>query len=449
MNLLNQYKNIKQELEINTRQIDSNSLIHENIYKKLLQLWKDSIKSGELEIAIRTDDLHYINYVKRYENVDNWNQWQNDTLQTRIELSDLVEKLTPLNNIKKTKNGKFFIVYIAHSGLAHEAQIARNLKSLREAGNHLEYEIIYLTGTDKYREQAEDMFQTNKIRYLKGQSISSAAEILNKIVQEQNPQTIIYPSIFWFAYWMSLFIQHPNQKFLQMKYYPLHAGRIAVWAGGQRDHEQYYNINGCDFEQLPVLNPGSIGSGTDTLKKDAFTKKVTLGSISRPEKTSNPKYNQFINKILNINKNSQYLYTCKSNSLHLVPDYIKNHDQSINLGWVKPLEVIDYFNIYLEPFPWGGGDMTFLALSRGIPYLILKTRESEDFGLWSFLKLIQENKDPILDYSFCDDLPTLELRIAELITNSDLRKQLGYAWKRAIHKHDSGGNEKWLNFLTH
>jgi hypothetical protein len=115
---------------------------------------------------------------------------------------------------------------------------------------------------------------------------------------------------------------------------------------------------------------------------------------------------------------------------------------------VNPIESISEFSIYLEPFPWGGGEMTLLALEAGLPYLTLETQENVRFGIYGFLRAASEGKDPILQTSFCRSPSELLNRVNLLIKNPDLRHDLGQGWQNAITSYSPPSLDSWYSLFN-
>lgn len=431
--------NIKQELSDKT-----------TLHRDLLAQWEAAIAEGDLEKAVRLDSIHYEKLVKRYEDVTYWDNWQSDTLASRNKLSIQFDKISPLRPKSHNLENKFAIVFHNFSGLAHETQLARNLSYLRKMVQPLNFEVIYLFGDDLGNSELASKIYDIKpeaIHFLSAGWYVEAGQKLDFLVQRHKYHSILYPTVFWMAYWMSLFVSHSNQKFLQMKYYPLHAGRIKYWAGGQRNEVNFYQIRNCQFEQLPILDLKLSVELLENKTQETLPEKITIGSISRPEKIANNEYNMFIFSLVNQHADWLYLYTGKPESLSILPEYIRNHPRAQPLGWVDPLRVIHQFSIYLEPFPWGGGEMTLLALGSGRPYLTLETEESMRFGICPFIKIIANQQDEILQFSFCSSLEELKDRLVKLAADADLRLRLGEAWKKAVASYQPKGIERWIDFL--
>jgi len=418
------------------------------LHQYCLQNWTDAIYNGDFERAISFDVAHYIELVKKNEDVNYWNKWQSDTLNTRRLLVENFNKKLPLQIPVNDGINRFIIVHYQYSGLAHETQLARNMDWLRKNGVNFNVEIVYLFGPNNNKKIASALYGVpiNSIHFLESNNFLEAGECLHKLTFNNKIQGIIYPSIFYMAFWMSLFVAHGNQKFIQMKYYPFHSGRIKHWFGGYRTFEERYSINGFEFEQLPVLDLQLTKK--NSFQKFSSNKYLTIGSISRPEKISDNGYNDFIHDLLNRYPSVTYLYTGRPETISVIPEKVRNHPRSNALGWVDPVIAISQFSIYLEPFPWGGGDMTFLALEHGLPYLTLATKENIDFGVFGFIKHLARDNDPILQFSFCSSITELNDRLRKLILDPSLRFELGQAWRKSILNYRPPLVDNWKHLFT-
>lgn len=420
----------------------------ESFHRFALESWTAAVNSGDFERAVAFDQLHYNELVKKFEDVSYWDRWQADTLEPRRALTRRMELLIPLALPESDGSNRFLIVHHNYSGLAHETQLARNMAWLKAHDVDFNVEIVYLFGPSDRRSLASKLYglPPDGIHYLSAANYQQAAERLSRLAQTRSAQGIIYPTTFFMAFWMSVFVPHANQKFVQMKYYPLHAGRMSRWAGGYRGPGKHYRIHGCDYEQLPILDLQI--AKRELPFSQAQSGAVSIGSISRPEKVGNPAYNQFILALLKKHPQLSYLYTGRPDALSAIPDSVRNHPRSKSLGWVNPVDAISTFNIYLEPFPWGGGEMTLLALEAGLPYLTLETEESIRFGIYGFIKCMAEGKDPILQFSFCKSIEQLHERVAVLLSDPQRREQLGRAWREAVLNYTPPGLESWHSLLN-
>jgi hypothetical protein len=404
------------------------------VHQTLLEEWHKAVDLGDLERAIDIDNFHYNELVKKNEQVAYWDRWQSETLPHRRRLTASISAQRPSLDVVDTGERRCLIVYHNCSGLAHETQFARNVAWLRDHDTPVNIEVAYLFGPDKGRHQAAKLFgiRPESVHYLKATSHLNAAELLDLLAAYLAPHSIIYPSLFFLAFWMSLFVPHPNQKFVQMKYYPWHTGRIKTWFGGYRNSETYYRINSCNFVQLPVLDLQLSKSPQLGQRAQIDQGAVQVGSISRPEKLTDQHYNSLILDLLARHRTVRYLYTGREDSRTLIPGATVLHERSVWLGWVDPISAIQQFDIYLEPFPWGGGDMSLLALEAARPYLTLSSKENLRFGIYSLIKYIADQGDPILQFSFCRNVLQLGQRLDLLVNDSDLRQKLGNAWRDAV-----------------
>lgn len=420
------------------------------IHQSLLSKWLIAVDSGEFDKAIQLDFYHYSHLVKSTEDIQFWNRWQQDTHGARMELSRRILQVAPDRPMPRCSvTDKFAIVNHNYSGLAHEVQLSRNIQFLRRQGMHLDFDVIYLFDSfPDARQRAAQLYKIpeSNLIFLSADSYEKAADRLDLACRRFSYRTVIYPSIFIMAFWMSLFNSHPRQKFLQMKYYPWQAGRIAQWAGGRRSGGECYSINGFEFLQLETLDLEAEYTPVG-LVSSSEPKGITFGSISRPEKIANPDYNCFIQSVLSDRHDITYLYAGRQEGIHAIPNTIRQMPNAEYIGWVEPEVAIKDFAIYLEPFPWGGGEMSFLALKSGVPYLSLGTEENIRFGLFDFLRLIADSGPDLLQYSFCNTQEELRGKLLQLADDPALRHMLGDAWRTHIASWRPSDLDTWHNFL--
>jgi len=423
-----------------------------DMHSELLKAWEFALESKNINSAARIDLQHYDTLVKPNEDYIMWDKWQADTFSTRKKIQIEYQKILKTNLIKS--GNKFLIVHHNYSGLANETQLARNINFIKEKFRDLEFEVAYLfAGNLSQQKAATKLYNLpeTSIYFLQSKSYPDAGNRLNWLVNNKKYSSVIYPSIFFMAFWMSLFVNHCNQKFLQMKYFPRQVGRISTWACGRKNSEIHFNNLEDKFIQLSVLNLKiSDDQYTENQVKivNDNAKKINFGSISRPEKITDSDYNKLILELIESNPKIMYYYTGKEEKCQAIPEKIRQHPQTLSLGWVEPEKVINDFDIYLEPFPWGGGDMTLLALQMGRPYLILDTPQNRTVGIYNFIEYLSKDQDTILNFSFCKDLNTLKNRFSLLIKDSTLRERLGKAWASAINDYRPNDIEEWIKFLT-
>jgi glycosyltransferase involved in cell wall biosynthesis len=198
---------------------------------------------------------------------------------------------------------------------------------------------------------------------------------------------------------------------------------------------------------LPILDL-KPSLGIQKITNPNNLERLSLGSISRPEKICDEIYNKFIADALKRHPNLDYLYTGRESALEIIPLEIRKNPRCISLGWVDPVRAIANFSIYLEPFPWGGGEMTLLAMQAGLPYLTLVTEENKLFGIYGFIERIAYRGDPLLQYSFCSTHIELTQRLDKLIEDHELRLKLGDAWRQAVEDFQPHSLESWRRLFN-
>jgi hypothetical protein len=427
---------------------------NDEIHSKLLAQLIFAVESGDINRAVGIDFKHYNELVKPNESQYYWDLWQNDTNFLRQAITKNFLKILP-NSINK-KKGRTLIVHHNYSGLAHETQLARNLEFLRKSGVFFELEVAYLFyGNLKQQKAASKLYQIqdNAVYFLQSKSYVDAGNKLNWLTSNKDYTSVIYPSIFQMAFWISLYVSHENQKFLQMKYFPKQVGRIKTWGCGRKNSERIYLNNNEKFIQLSLLNPNLLNVNTNTDTNDNKINQliqndlIKFGSISRTEKISDIEYNETILQLLKENIKTQYIFTGRDDKINAIESRVRLHPRAHPLGWVNPNSTIHLFDIYLEPFPWGGGDMTFLALSEARPYLILDTPQNRVVGVYSTLEFLAENGPEILNSSFCNNIDELKMRFSKLVNNKEFRNELGMAWSETMLKYEPNDINEWVNFI--
>jgi hypothetical protein len=175
----------------------------------------------------------------------------------------------------------------------------------------------------------------------------------------------------------------------------------------------------------------------------------TFGSISRIEKMTDPTYQSFVFKLLGEFHDLSYLYTGHIEGRDLLDPRITRHPRAKFLGWVVPEDVITHYSVYLESFPWGGGDMSLLAAQNGVPYLILDTPENRRVGIYALMRYIATRSGhSVLDKCFCSDLEGLRTTFSELHADADLRRHMGHAWAEAVSTYQPPDIDAWARFFT-
>jgi hypothetical protein len=320
---------------------------------------------------------------------------------------------------------------------------------LRESGYKLDFKIVYLFGQreDLASKKAAALYAISEeqILFINATSYPHAGARLEKLSVDLAPERIVYITIFYMAFWVSLYVAHSNQCFYQMKYPPRHSGRIRLWGGVRAERTKSIRyLNGDRWLQLSVLDVNLSPSIHEAPREtDGY---LNFGSISRIEKILQEGYLDFVLGVLESNAHLRFLYTGRSGEDELLPFALRNHPRAKFLGWVDPADSIRQFDIYLEPFPWGGGDMTILALSSGLPYLTLDTPQNRRFGIYNFLSLISYNSKEA-ELSFGKTIEQVRCKLIEMSKSFEKRKSNAQAWKNILLQYRADGTREWELFL--
>jgi len=423
-----------------------------DLYDKFLSLWIDFVNNGLFEKAAEVDMLHYAELIRKTENFEVWERWQIDTESYRKNLVEIANKTNPFRRVLNTDSNSIALVFNKYSGLAHETQMARNINFLRTSGFKIDLHIIYAFGSGEINEiqNSSEIYQisNSKIHFLKSNSYIQIGFLLNKIDANYKFKTIIYPSDYYLGFWASITSNHPNQKFISMKYYPLQVGRFSDYGGGRGDGNTYYLINSQKWKQLSVLDLFSKLRIGEFNYEEIHKKSSTFGSISRIEKSTDDNYQKFVISLLEKKKEISYYYCGHKSSLKLIDKRIRTHERSKFIGWTDPNTSIKLFSIYLETFPWGGGDMSLLALKTGIPYLTLGTMQNKKIGIYRLLKYISSiNSSDMAKEVFCDTEEDLEVKFSTMVDSFEYRQSIRNSWLTIIENYIPTDINEWEGFL--
>lgn len=423
-----------------------------DLYDKFLSLWIDFVNNGLFEKAAEVDMLHYAELIRKTENFEVWERWQIDTESYRKNLVEIANKTNPFRRVLNTGSNSIALVFDNYSGLAHETQMARNINFLRTSGFKIDLHIIYAFGTGEINEiqNSSEIYQisNSKIHFLKSNNYIQIGFLLNKIDANYKFKTIIYPSAYYLGFWASITSNHPNQKFISMKYYPLQVGRFSDYGGGRGDGNTHYLINSQKWKQLSVLDLFSKLRIGKFNYEELHKKSSTFGSISRIEKSTDDNYQKFVISLLEKKKEIAYYYCGHKSSLKLIDERIRTHERSKFIGWTDPNTSIKLFSIYLETFPWGGGDMSLLALKTGIPYLTLGTMQNKKIGIYRLLKYISSiNSSDMAKEVFCDTEEDLEVKFSTMVDSFEYRQSIRNSWLTIIENYIPTDINEWEGFL--
>jgi hypothetical protein len=286
------------------------------------------------------------------------------------------------------------------------------------------------------------------IVFLQAKNYTSAAISLDNFLEKLEIGTVVYPSIAFFCFWMSLICRHGNQKFLQMKYYPKQIGRISQWAGGEDGSSGIgRKVNGESFLTLPADLHGLPRLASS--RSYGLKTKLYIGSISRIEKIQDPNFYGTIKKLLKKYPFIEYLATGRPGDEKKIPRDILSTGQVTFVGWVEPTIFLGDLDIYIDPWPFGGGDMSYLAMVNGVPFITMQTELGQNAGPLSFIKHIaasSRDARKLMNCLPCDEVQFFD--VFESLVSSELKRAaIGRAWASACEVMSTLNDSRWRSFM--
>jgi hypothetical protein len=400
----------------------------EKTFDEFANSFKSAVKMLNFSAMYGIDRIFYLQYVRHSESESNWNLWQRTTAPYRNFLTSEFEKRKPFKSVRPLSTTVFFI-FTQHTGLAHETYLANQLLALDSKGYFFDICIVYISGSKSRSETCHQIFSTPKINFffLEADDFHIGVVKLQKLIDQQKPRTLVYVADYFQAFYFSLLIDHTSQKFLITKYIPLQEGRIIEYAVGRRSQQTHFVYKGLSYSQLDRLSfPCPIKTANPKKPLGFFI----FGSISRVEKIRDPIYVDFVIKMLSNRKNLIYVFT--SQATDIVPPKFLGHERCKNIGWVDPMKWIKIFDIYLDPFPFGGGEMSCLAISNLIPYLSCSPHET---GVQSNFAFMSKNCGDSEAEGLCSDIAVLERKFNELMDSEECRdRNVGY-WQSVLRRY--------------
>jgi hypothetical protein len=411
------------------------------------RIWEKAISLGDYNSACLIELKAYNARIKPTESLRAWDEWQERTLRLRRLLCDFYVDAFPSYDVQPTKHAA--IVLHNFSGLAHELQLGRQVKSILKSMPEYGVYIVYAFGQREPTHSASHIYGVSEERvvYLNSKDYISAGRNLNKMLLEYPIGSVIYPTAAFFCFWLSLLCRHGNQKFLQMKYYPRQVGRIAEWAGGDEGRDDgLRTVNGEDFTALP-LNLKAIPLIGNRMSKKSES--LVVGSISRIEKIQDPTYINLVLDLLSTTNNIEYWITGRAEDAEKVDNRLTSHPRVKFVGWVRPESFMGNIDIYLDPWPQGGGDMSFMAIANGIPYLTLVTEEGRFNGPLSTIQSLARSSSNFatLNRYLCKSLDEVKGAVAELVLSAERRKDCSESWRDAANVDETRSVQRWLRYL--
>jgi hypothetical protein len=130
-----------------------------------------------------------------------------------------------------------------------------------------------------------------------------------------------------------------------------------------------------------------------------FGGQTILMTLARAQKMQDPEYLRAIVAILQANPDTVFLWAGKEESATVATAFEAGvvADRTRYIGWVPTRLYAQVGDIFLDTFPFPCGFTLFQAMAAGKPAVIYDSPESDQVGLWSFLKPLVEGGEGSAD----------------------------------------------------
>jgi len=301
--------------------------------------------------------------VKQSDSEALWREWQSSTYDIR----KLIVAATKLKSGKiPTKDKKPTFLIYCPSGLAHEIQLRSIINTLPDK----KARIIYAFNSPI--KNTADFYAGLNIDflYLQCDPAKPATSIEDKLSQLEKltgPLHITIITTYVLAFWASVSNTNHSYGFFAMRFIPYQVGSISRWlTGGVGNTSDIYGQPWMivtrpwvkEFEVTKHVKPQS---------------KVRIGSISRESKIDSPGYLSIICNLLEVFPEAEFALTGRTIRQSTLNTFRKRGLESrvMHLGWIEPSQGMSQIDLYLEPFPFGGGEMLYQAIANRIPFVYL------------------------------------------------------------------------------
>lgn len=193
------------------------------------------------------------------------------------------------------------------------------------------------------------------------------------------------------------------------------------WWDGPNGNK-WYNTPGA-FEKLfdPAKTPQALAIRAELGAPD----KIILGVIGRTEKLNNEVYASTIGRILSGSDNTIFCYACREKPTAFGPLEAQFGNRIVYLGWVDTLVATQVFDVYLDSFPLGSGQVFCEAAAAGKPIVyMIDTPEARQSSIPSIANVNTEG--PALSPKGYAE------RAKFYIDNPDFRALDGDLWKNWV-----------------
>lgn len=333
-----------------------------------------AVQKTDYDSAFKIDYYIVQDYIKKNEATSEslFRLWNCLTIDIRNNL--IADRVLEVKTQKGDSGTNFFVIH-NYSGLAHEVVLRNYLSNC--TGN---YSIIYPFGKPTTNARLFYGNRVDKIYFLECDQALPVSSLFNQIKSfaaycEIN--SLIFITNFYLCFWSSIFKRNYSHKFISMKYNPLQFEGIDCWVSGGCLNKNLTTINGDSWNTLfrPLVQRNKkVIENVDL---------VRLGSISRPEKINNVNYLHAIKEILLTTPNTIFLWFGRQQD-DFVVNFFNQYELSgrcIFRGWVDPDLALSEIDIYVEPFPFGGGEMLHNAMEIGLPFVVLDNQLNTQTGI--------------------------------------------------------------------
>ena len=400
----------------------------------------------------------YTNYVTRFETNESFGYGMNLTTEAAVSAGHRHgERLGSINlafqNVKPVV-GFFFhqASMLAHINCIHQYLSSAHAKGFKDfrpvlfclGGGDSEFErrfkdievdVVYL---DVDRDDKHIPLITQRLYYMR------------ELCQELQVDKLIWGCLTLnMAFAFSMRFAH-EQIWWSQKWQNFNVGVVDkyIWSFGMCDEQIIYGHKWLtSWFQSDAWNETADFSDVNNVRKQ-FSGKLILGTLSRAQKMSNPKFMKTICKILRQHENVIFIWTGRKQDA-VVTEIFKAEgvlEKTQFVGWVNTETYANVLDIMLDPFPVGNGITAIQTMAAGKPVILTKNRGLDQL-LGSFLsetqmqnnftKQAQENfqaksEKQLGYYTRAANAGEYISMANKVILDADYRSKVGEAFKRCV-----------------
>ncbi len=344
-----------------------------NDLKTLSRGLRNAVRSGNQNEAYKIDFYVMERLVKATDSEELWKEWQQLTYVLRLQLADEARALKAERKIEDDIPS--FLIY-NHSGLAHEIQLRSIIKKFENS----KCRIIYAFG--KPIESARQFYDhdSTEIYFLQCDPTSPFSSLKHKLqllYQKFGPIFITVITSYVLGFWASIANHNHRFSYYAMRMIPFQVPSIDRWiTGGSGEKALIYN------ERWEVIERPWVKT-FNSMPPKGRDRPVSFGSISREAKISNILFLNAIRDILESVPSSKFIITGRT-----LPESVSQfferrglEDRIEFIGWVDPSIGLNLIDIYVEPFPFGGGLMLYEAIVNSKPFVYMADTDHSNLAI--------------------------------------------------------------------